>query len=410
MRLRPAGPRSAGIRRSLLVMAMAAIGATATGAVATAQTPTATPGAPPPQLSVTTTYPSIAVEPGGTATFPLQVTSPVVERVDLTVSGLPEGYGATLRGGGAIVGSVTTTGTSASPALSLEVAVPETATAGSQAFQVQATAASGTASATLDVVVAEGAGGSVTLTGDVPVLQGSTTATFTFNLRLRNDTPESQTFTFTGQGLDAAAAWDVTVQPSGQAQAASVVVDAGSSQNLTATVRPPTDAAAGDYAIVVTATGDQGDTAQLPLGIRLTGSYSFTMVSSDGRLNTSATAGQLTEYQVLITNTGSADLANVALTATPPAGWTVTWDTPAIELIPVGQSATATAQITPASNAIAGDYIVTLTARADQVTAAQTIQLRTTVETSSVWGFVGIALIGLVLVGLFLVFRRYGRR
>jgi uncharacterized repeat protein (TIGR01451 family) len=134
------------------------------------------------------------------------------------------------------------------------------------------------------------------------------------------------------------------------------------------------------------------------------------MTSADGRVNTSATAGQATGFQVVLTNTGSADLANVALTATPPSGWTVTWDTPSIAVIPVGQTATATAQITPASNAIAGDYIVTLTARADQVTAAQTIQLRTTVETSSVWGFVGIALIVLVLIGLFLVFRRYGRR
>ena len=66
--------------------------------------------------------------------------------------------------------------------------------------------------------------------------------------------------------------------------------------------------------------------------------------------------------------------------------------------------------ITPASNAIAGDYIVTLTGRADDVTDSETIQLRTTVETSSIWGFVGIALIALVLIGLFLVFRRYGRR
>ena len=66
--------------------------------------------------------------------------------------------------------------------------------------------------------------------------------------------------------------------------------------------------------------------------------------------------------------------------------------------------------ITPANGAIAGDYIVTLSARADQVTAPQTIQLRTTVETSSIWGIVGIALIVLVLIGLFLVFRRYGRR
>jgi len=78
--------------------------------------------------------------------------------------------------------------------------------------------------------------------------------------------------------------------------------------------------------------------------------------------------------------------------------------------VPIGQTANANVAITPASGAIAGDYIVTLSARADQVTGPQTIQLRTTVETSSIWGFVGIALIVIVLIGLFLVFRRYGRR
>jgi uncharacterized repeat protein (TIGR01451 family) len=168
-------------------------------------------------------------------------------------------------------------------------------------------------------------------------------------------------------------------------------------------------AVAGDYPIVVTATS--GDyTAQAELVVRITGSYSFTMNAVDGRLNTSATAGQVTTYQVRIDNTGSADLLNVQLTASPPTGWTATWDTPTIDVIPVGGTAQATVSITPASSAIAGDYIVTLTARADDVSDSETIQLRTTVETSSIWGFVGIALIALVLIGLFLVFRRYGRR
>ena len=113
---------------------------------------------------------------------------------------------------------------------------------------------------------------------------------------------------------------------------------------------------------------------------------------------------------ILVVNTGSADLANVALSATPPTDWTVTFDTPTIAAIPVGGQATANVTITPANEAIAGDYIVSLSAKADQVTAPSTIAVRTTVETSSVWGFVGIGLIVLVLIGLFLVFRRYGRR
>ncbi len=399
--------RSGGIRRSVAVFALGVVAASSLGGTAVlAQTATPTPGAPPAVLTLSTTYPSITVDPGGTAKFPLQVTSPVVERVDLTVAGAPEGYTTTLKGGGLIVGSVTTTGTDQSPPLELDVKVPTGTVPGTQQLTVHAKSASGQSDLVVDVVIADTSGGDVSLTTDVIGQRGSSTTTFTFNLKLTNNTAQELTFGFEGTGPDG---WTVTVQPSTQAQAASVVVGAGDTENLTATVKPASDATAADYPITVSATA--GDySAQAQLVVQITGSYSFVMTSVDGRLNTSATAGSVTTYQVTITNTGSADLANVALTATPPTGWTATWDTPTIATIPVGQTANATVSITPASNAIAGDYIVTLNARADQVTTPQTIQLRTTVETSSIWGFVGIALIVLVLIGLFLVFRRYGRR
>lgn len=398
--------RSGGIRRSVAAIALASLAATLGSGGVLAQTATPTPGAPPAQLTITTTYPSISVDPGGTAKFPIQVTSPSVERVDLTVSGAPDGFETTLKGGGLIVGSVTTTGTNVSPALELDVKVPEGTAPGTSQLQVQAKAPSGQADLTVDVVVEDTSGGDVTLTSDVVGQRGDTSKTFTFNLKLSNDTAQELTFGFEGEGPDG---WTVTVQPSGQAQAASVVVGAGDTENLTATVKPAIDATAQQYPIVVTASA--GDyTAQTQLIVEITGSYSFTMTSADGRLNTSATAGSGTPYQVVITNTGSADLENVSLTANPPSQWKAEWDTPSIPSIPVGQSTTATVTITPPSGAIAGDYVVTLTARADQVTSNQTIQLRTTVETSSIWGFVGIALIVIVLIGLFLVFQRYGRR
>jgi uncharacterized membrane protein len=49
-----------------------------------------------------------------------------------------------------------------------------------------------------------------------------------------------------------------------------------------------------------------------------------------------------------------------------------------------------------------------MTARGDD--ADDDMAIRTTVETSTVWGVVGVALIVIVLIGLGLVFRRYGRR
>jgi uncharacterized membrane protein len=86
----------------------------------------------------------------------------------------------------------------------------------------------------------------------------------------------------------------------------------------------------------------------------------------------------------------------------------VTFEPQDVPTVAVGESADIVATITPAGNAVAGDYVVTLSARSDD--ADDEMQVRTTVETSTIWGLVGIALIGLVLIGLALVFRRFGRR
>ena len=131
--------RSGGIRRSVAAIALAGLAASLGSGATLAQSPAPTPGAPPSQLTVTTTYPSVAVDPGGTASFPIQVTSPVVERVDLTVTGAPEGFETSFRGGGLIVGSVTTTVTGESPELELEFDVPEGKTAGTSQLTIQAT-------------------------------------------------------------------------------------------------------------------------------------------------------------------------------------------------------------------------------------------------------------------------------
>jgi len=73
-----------------------------------------------------------------------------------------------------------------------------------------------------------------------------------------------------------------------------------------------------------------------------------------------------------------------------------------------GTDATGHGTITPAADAVAGDYNVDFSATATEASSSTTI--RVTVNTSLSWAVVGIALIVLVLVGLGWVFSRYGRR
>jgi uncharacterized membrane protein len=96
------------------------------------------------------------------------------------------------------------------------------------------------------------------------------------------------------------------------------------------------------------------------------------------------------------------------MSATAPSNWEVAFTEPVIGELGAGESFNAVATVTPSDEAIAGDYVITFDADSEQ--ASSTVDIRTTVNPSALWGFIGIALIALTLVGLVWVFRRFGRR
>ena len=95
------------------------------------------------------------------------------------------------------------------------------------------------------------------------------------------------------------------------------------------------------------------------------------------------------------------------MSATAPTGWTVKFD-PATVAVPAGKQVNVVAHVTPSGDAIAGDYVATFKATAPVATASTDI--RVTIETSLLWGVIGIGLIAIVLIGLLWTFRRFGRR
>jgi uncharacterized membrane protein len=147
----------------------------------------------------------------------------------------------------------------------------------------------------------------------------------------------------------------------------------------------------------------------LQLAVQVTGSFSLSLTTPDQRLNGHGSAGAATEQQLTITNTGTAELTDVALTASAPTGWTVTFDQESVPSIAAnGGEVAVTATITASGDAIAGDYAVTFRASSQQ--ANDSVEFRWTVETSPLWFAVGIGLIVAVGIGLWWVFKRYGRR
>ncbi|HEU4319893.1 MAG TPA: NEW3 domain-containing protein [Acidimicrobiia bacterium] len=386
------------MRRTLAILLMLAVWLGAASLPVLAQEE---PAAEAP-FAITTPYPGVAVEAGGQATFEIAVTAPDPVATSLRVGDLPAGWTATFRGGGFEIDGVTAGPTA--PEVSLDLAVSADTPEGSYEVDVIAETQSASTSLTLQVRVSALAGGEVTLTPDVPGLRVPAGDTATFSVDLRNDTPADLEFELEASGP---AGWTVTAEPSTEPQATTLQVDSGSTATINLEAVSPVRAEAGQYPIALKATSPESE-VQAQVVVEVVGSFSIEMTTSDQRLSTEVSADGPTEVPLVITNTGTAAVQLLELSATPPRNWEVAFSEEVVPEIGAGETVTVTATITPSDDAVAGDYVVTFRANSEQASAD--VDIRTTVNPSTLWGFVGIVLIALTLAGLAWVFRRYGRR
>ena len=356
----------------------------------------------PETLSMTTPYPSVAVEAGDQATFDLDIVAPEPTPVTLQTTDLPDGWTATFRGGGFEIDGVTAGPTA--PEVSLDVGVPVEAAEGTYDVGVAADTGTSSVSVSLQVRVSALAGGEVTLIPDFPGLRVPAGETATFSVELNNDTPSDLEFEVASAGP---AGWDVTAEPASEPQATTIQVDSGSSTNINVDATSPLRAESGQYTISVQATA--GDTqVATEMIVEIVGSFSLDLTTPDQRLSTEVSADGSTDVELIVTNTGTAPILGIEMSADPPSGWDVSFAEPVIAELGAGQSVSSVATVTPSDQAIAGDYVITFSADSEQ--ASNQVDIRTTVNPSAIWGFVGIALIALTLAGLAWVFRRFGRR
>ena len=335
-------------------------------------------------FGITTPYPAVSVQPGNNVTFTLDITVPEAERVDLAVGGVPTGWTANLQGGGNAVNAIYVGGSTAAT-VDLSVTVPQAATPGSQTLTVTAKSPQGSLDLPLQVTVLGATSGAIQLATDFAKLSGTATSTFSYSLTLTNTGTQKQTFTLQSQGPDG---WEVTVHPASNSQALTDTIDGGANDTLSVSATPPTSVAAGAFPIQVTVAGG-GQTATANLEADVTGSPSVSLSTPNQVLNASVTAGSTGTVSLVVTNTGSTPLTDVAITSSPPSGWTATFAPTSIATLAPGAADTVTATVTPASDALSGDYDITFTVTAGSATA--NVDIRTTVQTSPLWGFIGLA-------------------
>ncbi len=136
-----------------------------------------------------------------------------------------------------------------------------------------------------------------------------------------------------------------------------------------------------------------------------TQSYSLSAESPDGWQVAFQPSGQTTQVASLELEPAASQ--GMTITVTPPNN-NVSFDTPTIDVIEAGTTVEVTAHVTPSAQALTGDYVMTINADSSEV--SDSAEFRVAVETSMVWGFVAVLVIGALAAGIAWIFRKYGRR
>ena len=336
--------------------------------------------------------------------FDVSVSASVTESVDLDVPSLPDGWTTTLRGGGFVVQSVTATPDKPG-SVTLEVAIPPDAAGGEYPIVLRGSDGVDTRELAIRLMVQEQVDTGIQLTADFPSLRGDPGSAFSYTLTITNNTPEGQTFTFSPE---APQGWAVTASPTAEAKAATVTIEAGATSNVTVTATPPDTAAEGSYPIDVTVAAANGASGKISLTAEVTGTPKLTLGTADQRLDVSGRADNQKRLSMVVANTGTAALEDVKFASTAPTGWEVSFEPDVITGVKPNETAQVTAIITPAKNAVAGDYAITV--RSSAGSESSNVDLRFALKGSRTLGVVAIGVIAAAIAVLSGVFIRFGRR
>jgi uncharacterized membrane protein len=355
-------------------------------------------------LVLFTRYPSQEMAIGDNVTFELVLrtgTTPQVVRLE--AQDLPEGWTASFRGGGKVVQSAYVEPENETK-VDLRLEPPSDVAAGVYSLAVVARSEDEEVELPLELTVKDKLPPSLGLDVELPTLRGTPSTTFRYNVTLKNDGDEDLTVNLVAE---APQGFQVNFQLTGQ-DVTSVPLAADESKRLNVEVKLFPDTPAGTYQVNVLAQGGEAQ-ATTTLTAEVTGQPEMSVTAPDGRLSGQAYVGQVTPLKLIVQNAGSAPARNVELTASQPAGWKVEFDPAQIAEIPSGEQVEVTANIQPAEQAIAGDYVVTVRARPEDGPNDEA-QFRITVLTSTLWGMVGVGLIAVAVAVVGLAVVRFGRR
>lgn len=348
-----------------------------------------------------TPYTRISVPPGETINYNIEVINNTsqIQTMPISVVGMPRGWDSQLKSGGWKISQISVL-PGKKEKLSLKVDVPLKINKGSYHFKVLA---GGYTSLLLNVVVSKRGTYQTEFTTDQPNMKGNSKASFTFKAKLKNSTDNNQLYALKA---DAPRGWNVTIKASYK-EVASVNIAPNAEKDISIQIKPPSEVKAGTYRIPVTASSGT-TSAEIALEVVITGTFNMDLTTPTGLLSTDITAGDQKQVEFLVRNTGSSDLKDINFDVTKPTDWKVTFDPKKIIDLQAGKTTKVMATIQASKKAIAGDYVTKIEAKTPEI--GTKAELRVTVKTPMLWGWIGVFIILLALGSVLYLFRKYGRR
>lgn len=357
-------------------------------------------------LSLGTPYPEQGIKAGESVTLSLNLKNyglpPQIVRLSLE---LPQGWQGVLMGGGRLVRAAFLA-PDQEVSLTLKLQPPKDLKPGTYRAGVLAQGQTARAELPLTFLVGEGLPKRLSMEAELPILKGPPTSSFRYRVTLRNESDQDLLVSLEYEALKG---FQVTFTPAfSSQQVTSLPMKAGESKDLDVEVTLPKTTKADTYTVKIRALAGEAR-AELGLALEVTGKPEFSFTTKEGRLSGRAYAGRENPVKLLVKNTGSAPIKNLTFSAIEPSGWEVKWDPEKIEVLEPEKEQEVTARIKPSPKAVAGDYMVTLSASGDEG-VSQSLDYRVTVLTSTLWGLlgVGIAAVGVSVLGF--AVSRFGRR
>ncbi len=368
---------------------------------------------PPRSIAMAPEYPGVIIPAGDDVSMDLILYNKgrADENIDVEVTSIPKGWKARVKTYSfSVTGAHVANGETKSLTFFAEPEEKDVKP-GRYVFQVRAQTQDGKFTTMQNIVVKVSEKGEVvkeepvTITTSFPVLRGPTDATFEYSLEVDNKQDKDMVYNLTSQGPEN---WEINFKPAYENKfISSLRLEKNQSKSVAVEVKPYRLAEAAEYPILVRVSSGDAK-AEAELTVILTGTYKLEAGTPTGLLSLEAQKGEPANMSIYVQNTGSADNHDIKFLSIKPENWKVEFEPEMIEILKAGELEQVEVTITPAEEALVGDYSVGLSIDGEK--ASKSLEMRTTVKASTAWGWIGIGIIVLVILGLGGLFTWLGRR